>query len=179
MAEVSFEDLEVGKTYLITYLDHRTRQIQINYQGVPLKDIPGVIVSKETLGPDKIVEFSSEKMNTLANGVEGSIYSTFSDITIFKEIPRLLTNAINAESLARQKGVPAAVGLNIASFLNPSFSKSSPENVAAETKFGHENVPPGHYTKTAVDKAFSGGKRRKTRKSRKTRKTKKSRTRHH
>jgi hypothetical protein len=178
MAGVSFEDLEVGKTYLITSLQPTSGRIQNSYLGVPLKDIPGVIIAKQTVDGEKRVHFLSEEMNRLVNLLKGKIRQVSFDQAIFKpDTP--LTTAANVESLARQKDLPAAVGFNIASFLNPNLSKSSPENVAAETKFGHTQVPPGHYTKTAVDQAFSAGKRRKTRGRKKSKKTRKSRTRHH
>lgn len=185
MAGVSFEDLEVGKIYLITLLEGYG-PIKVTFSGQLLKNIPGVIVKKEvsSYSGEKIVSFLSEEINKLEEIELDTIRNLPFSHAKFIEQPRL-SIATNVKSLARQTGLPAAVGLNIASFLNPSLSKTSPENLAAETKFGHKNVPPGHYTMTDADKAFEAGKRRKTRKSRKsrksrkTRKTRKLRTRHH
>jgi hypothetical protein len=176
---VSFDDLKVGKSYKITLLDRKTGEIETSYLGIPLKDMFGFITKKQTdYSGNEIVIFVSEEINRLINQMEEGTYTSYFDDTIFKD-PSRLTTAANVNSLSRQKGLAPDTALNIASFLNPTFSKSSPENVKAETKFGHTQVPPGHYTKTAVDQAFSAGKRRKTKGRKKSKKTRKVRSRHH
>ena len=82
---------------------------------------------------------------------------------------------VHVKNVVQEKGLPPDIQSKVASFLDPQGANVSARNIDASVKFGHANVPPGHYTGTEVDRAFQGGKRksrkRKTRRSRRSRKT--------